>query len=103
MRAIRRSAGRCPLPTPALEKSYPQNPQTYSEALAMDRSAREILQKLVDATPDNVDLAHLLAFADWGIAGVSLDMGDLEGVAQPGNAALRMLKKLSADDPRVAE
>ena len=80
-----------------------QNPQTDSEALSMDQSAREILQKLVDSAPDNVDLAHLLAFADWGITGVLIDMGDLEGAAQHGNAALGILKKLSAADPRVAE
>ena len=80
-----------------------QNPQTDSEALSMDQSAREILQKLVDSAPDNVDLAHLLAFADWGITGVLIDMGDLEGAAQHENAALGILKKLSAADPRVAE
>ena len=80
-----------------------QDPKTSSEALSMDQSAREILQKLVDAAPDNVDLAHLLAFADWGITGVLIDLGDLEGAAQHGNAALRILKKLSAADPGIAE
>ena len=80
-----------------------QDQKTYSEALSMDQSAREILQKLVDEAPNNVDFAHLLAFADWGITGILIDMGDLQGAAQHANAALRILKHLSAADPGVAE
>ena len=80
-----------------------QDQRTYSEALSMDQSALEILRKLLDTTPNNADLAHMLAFADWGITGVLIDMGDLEGAARHGNAALGILKSLSAADPQVAE
>jgi non-specific serine/threonine protein kinase/serine/threonine-protein kinase len=80
-----------------------QDAQSYRQALSMDRSAHELLQKLADAAPNNVDLAHLLAFSDWDIAGILIDMGDLEGASQHANAALRVLQGLSAADPKVAE
>ncbi len=74
-----------------------------TEALAMARSAEELLGRLWSAAPSNVDLAHLHAFSEHDLAGLLAQSGDLAAANERERAALQGFKSLAKSDPAIAE
>jgi non-specific serine/threonine protein kinase/serine/threonine-protein kinase len=78
-------------------------PGKLDQAIAMDLAAREVLQNLVAGAPHNADLRHLLAFADFGLAGLLINAQKIDLAAQREQTALAEIKALSAEDPNIVE
>jgi len=75
----------------------------YRRALAMDQSARALLQQLVATAPDNADFKHLLSFSNLDIAGVLTSIGRYGQADAYDQAALAGFRALAASDPKVRE
>jgi tetratricopeptide (TPR) repeat protein len=80
-----------------------REPRQVEEALALTEKAQKVLQPLVDRSPQNMDLRHLVAFSDLDIGEVLLEMGRLDSAAQHAQAALDAFRALAAADPKIAE
>ncbi|HYK24912.1 MAG TPA: tetratricopeptide repeat protein, partial [Steroidobacteraceae bacterium] len=77
----------------------------HYDPIALVQYVKELrlVQTLTRASPKNVDLAHLQAFAEQDLAGVLTDMGRLDEAEQHGRTALASFRSLSVSDPRIAE